>query len=165
MEFCSGVMLFPIGRHEGADASFLTADHLFVMAKQCQNGNTPVCGCTNHAENLSPAPSRRLFSPSVSLWRFSSKPFQAPYFPTVNCFTSPEPNYAFIPSASPVRFPHFTPVLPHSGALTNRWIWNVFSLIYRMHMEADWASKPGTELYRILYLWKLLKIKVADCFG
>lgn len=86
-----------MGLHGGADASFLTADHLFLMAKECQNEKAPMCGCTNHAENLLPAPSRHLFSPSISvsdsLWRLSSKPFQAPYFPTVNCFTSPEPNY------------------------------------------------------------------------
>lgn len=76
-----------------------SADHLFLMAKQRQNEKAPVCGGTNHAENLFSAPSRHLFSTTVSvsdsLWRFSSKPFQPPYFPTVNCFTSPEPNYGF----------------------------------------------------------------------
>lgn len=70
---------------------------LVLMAKECKNEKATMCGCTNHAENLLPAPSRHLFSSSLSishpLWRFSSKPFQVPYFPTVNCFTSPEPNY------------------------------------------------------------------------
>lgn len=50
------------------------------------------------------------------------------------------PIMAFIPSASPVCFPHFTPVLPHSGASINRWIWNVFSLLNWMHMKAERLS-------------------------
>lgn len=56
-----GLDLIPMGLHGGADAWFPPADHLFLMAKECQNEEAPVCGCTNHAENLLPAASRHFF--------------------------------------------------------------------------------------------------------
>lgn len=50
------------------------------------------------------------------------------------------PIMAFIPSASPVCFPHLTMVLPHSGASMNRWIWNIFPLLNYKHREAERLS-------------------------
>lgn len=111
-----------------------SADHLFLMAKQRQNEKAPVCGGTNHAENLLSAPSRHLFSTTVSvsdsLWRFSSKPFQPPYFPTVNCFTSPEPNYGF-----------------HTFSLSCR----LFSFHTGSTLKVELQQTDGSEIFSLKY--------------
>lgn len=141
-----------------------SADRLFLMAKQHQNEKAPVCGGTNHAENLLSAPSRHLFSTTVSisdsLWRFSSKPFQPPYFPTVNCFTSPKPNYGFHTFSLSCRLFSF-----HTGS-TSKWSSNrqtdlkYFLLNTRRHMISSLAelSKRGKlnciEFYISEDFWK-----------
>lgn len=70
------------------------------------------------------------------------------------------PIMAFIPSASPVCFPHFTLFLPHSGASINRWIWKIFS--NRMHMQAkkiDFKTRNNSiEYYISESSWKVPKV-------
>lgn len=110
-----------------------SADHLFLMAKQRQNEKAPVCGGTNRAENLLSAPSRHLFSTTFP-YQILSEDFPANHSnrlisPQLIALLLQSPIMASIPSVSPVGCSHFTLGLPHSGAPTDRQIWNIFSSI------------------------------------